>query len=82
MSRPDGEPAFPWQYVDDGQPAEIHFGMTLRDYFAAKAMAGYLTGHAIHSQQYADWARNPPHCEEVASRAYAYADAMLQERQK
>jgi hypothetical protein len=41
-------------------------GMDLRDYFAAKAMQGFLTGHY---DLY-------PH--EVAERAYAMADAMLE----
>ncbi|MFG0353564.1 hypothetical protein ACF8LD_04960 [Pseudomonas sp. zbq_5] len=45
-------------------------GMSLRDYFAAKAMQALIEG-ALASD--ADF----PHRENVADRAYAYADAML-----
>jgi hypothetical protein len=48
-------------------------GMTLRDYFAAKAM------QAIRADKEFAW-RNDP--EQVADRAYAMADAMLKARQQ
>lgn len=35
--RDDGGPAFPHVHVRDGRPAEICDGLSLRDYFAAKA---------------------------------------------
>jgi hypothetical protein len=45
-------------------------GMELRDYFAAKAMQGYLTGdYDLH-----------PH--EVAEKAYVIADWMLAKREE
>jgi len=44
--------------------------MTLRDYFAAKAMQGYITG---------DYDVYP---REIVQRAYAIADAMLEEKEK
>lgn len=45
-------------------------GMTLRDYFAAKAMQGYITGdYDVY-----------PH--EIAQKAYEIADAMLEEQAK
>jgi hypothetical protein len=58
-------PAFPRNYDDDG-----HNGMTLRDYFAAKAMAG-ICSH-----------RDTWGCgiEEIATRAYEVADHMLKAR--
>lgn len=35
----DGGPAFPvWELNGNGQPEMTGFGMTLRDYFAAKAL--------------------------------------------
>lgn len=53
-------------YGEDGRPA-----MTLRDYFAAKALEGML----------ADSSCNP--CADVASEiAYNYADAMLKAREQ
>jgi len=44
--------------------------MTLRDYFAAKAMQGYIAG---------DYDAYP---HEVAQKAYEIADAMLEEQAK
>jgi hypothetical protein len=50
-------------------------GMTLRDYFAAQALTGYIA------------AFSGPHCnfpaaDAAATRAYKYADAMIAERNK
>jgi len=36
------ESAFPWQ-IDNGETMRGHKGMTLRDYFASKAMQGMLS---------------------------------------
>lgn len=66
-----GGPAFPVLIVD--RPKELtHFnGMTLRDYFAAKAMQGFMANKS-----------NPMHYqpEEDAQWAYIMADAMLKAR--
>ena len=65
-----GGPAFPNEAYGNSGP---HIGMTLRDYFAAKAMLGIL---------------NDPHREinhpydAVASYAYSLADAMLAAREQ
>lgn len=64
----DGGPAFP---VQDSAAWQGH-GMTLRDYFAAKAMMAYLT----HEQG----ATAPESM--IAGAAYKYADAMLEARNK
>ena len=61
------KPAFP-QYQPHPDP--FSHGMTLRDYFAAKAMQGFLTG------DYDLYAH------EVVQRAYEIADAMLTAREK
>ena len=67
MSDDDGGPAFS---VPRDAPAD---GMSLRDYFAAKAMAAMLTIEDVHlnyvESQLARW-------------AYEQADAMLAERNK
>lgn len=60
-----GGPAFPKNY---GVPNE---GMTLRDYFAAKAMQGLLA--ADPDTRWDDY--------DCAKYAYAQADAMLAERE-
>ena len=67
----NNEPAFPGtQYARGISPSGHNAGMTLRDYFAAKAMQGYLT----HEQ-----AANSPE-DVVAGWAYSMADAMLRAR--
>jgi len=63
-----GGPAFPSGY----EVPEYH-GMTLRDYFAAKAMQGFIA-YATHKGIYA-----PPD-EELAKVSYQLADAMLKAR--
>ncbi len=50
-------------------------GMSLRDYFAAKAMQALIEGALASDSDF-------PHGENVSGRAYAYADAMLAERAK
>ena len=47
-------------------------GMTLRDYFAAKAMQGIL----------AAWGQGIPPRKELSAAAYGMAEAMLEERSK
>ena len=68
MSEFDGGAAFPIVHPD-GQGVQ-YYGMSLRDYFAAKAMQGRL---AVPG--YVD-------VEQAAAMAYRMADAMLKERAK
>jgi hypothetical protein len=65
------ESAFPWS-VDDGQKIVGNKGMTLRDYFAAKAM------QPINSQAI-DYAK--AEASDMARKAYMIADAMLKARE-
>ena len=70
----NGGPAFP--VLDHITPERLAFashGMTLRDYFAAKAMQGFMANKNIPT-------RFSP--EDDASYFYAIADAMLAERAK
>ena len=63
----NGGPAFPLK-----EPlSSDHEGMTLRDYFAAKAMQGFLT-HEFGADAPSD---------KVAAWSYEMADAMLKARQ-
>ncbi|HEC5301787.1 TPA: hypothetical protein QCG78_004359 [Enterobacter asburiae] len=70
----NGGPAFPREDYqangyDKGFEKLGQEGMSLRDYFAAKAMQGELaSGDASN------------HVENIASRSYAIADAMLKAR--
>ena len=75
MTKDTGGPAFPVVIPLD-QSAESHMGMTLRDYFAAKALQG-LMGR--------DWSDFKVSDQELiaiwAQSAYGVADAMLKARQ-
>ena len=69
----NNEPAFPVpSYVNaDGETHDVSFqGMTLRDYFAAKAMQAIVSVPDVDMshESYADW-------------AYRQADAMLKARE-
>ena len=71
----DGGPAFPvWELNGKDQPEMTGFGMSLRDYFAAKAMQGLLAAqvHGFNDRP----AKGP-----FASMAYEMADAMLKARE-
>jgi hypothetical protein len=76
VSNNTGGPAFPtgtWEY--DGQNNVLPYqegGMTLRDYFAAKAMQELMT--------YKDRPAYLRPVDEVATDAYEMADAMLKAR--
>jgi hypothetical protein len=62
-----GGPAFPGLHPS----AECRFqeeGMTLRDYFAAKALQGFISRGGNYNAEF------------DADRAYAFADAMLKAR--
>lgn len=74
MNTPDNPPAFPHFIPGDERYATIReSGMTLRDYFAAKAMQGYCTCPSTVDS----WSVLT-----TAEQAYQIADAMLKEREK
>lgn len=58
----------------DPPPTELHPGMTLRDYFAAKAMQGYLASFDPHGEP-VEFATK------IAEYAYTIAAAMLKARE-
>lgn len=80
MNRIDnGGPAFPeagLSGLPNGEFIHGREGMTLRDYFAAKAMQGFIAG------LYADTNNHGFTVEGNVAAAYAYADAMLKAREK
>lgn len=69
------DPAFPMNELDQqtGYVAVQHFGMSLRDFFAAKAMHGVFTNPISSSAAEQEY---------IARHAYRMADAMLAERAK
>ena len=62
-ARRNGGPAFP--------VGTAYQGLTMRDYFAAKAMQGLL----------AAWTHGVPDSGPIAKTAYFYADSMLKARE-
>jgi len=79
----DGGPAFPCE-VDSTQPLHRQvgntiwqtYGLTMRDYFAAKAMQALIASRSIdHENGYYDE-------DVVGDSAYAMADSMLATRSK
>ncbi len=69
MSTNTGGPAFPQCSYNMKGGYDITGGMTLRDYFAAKAMQGMLAASENYSTS------------ELALYAYDVADAMLKQRE-
>ena len=68
-------PAFPTtQYVTGFYPSGHTEGMTLRDYFAAKAMQGFASTIDISDADYQE------HFGYIAKDCYEIADAMLEAR--
>ena len=80
MSAPnDGGPAFPVLQVtttEEGPFVRGASGMSLRDYFAAKAMEAWVSTFA-HSRHPAENGG----ADDVARSSYALADAMLRARE-
>jgi len=70
----NGGPAFPAPdvYHPNGQIEYGAAGISIRDYFAAKAITGYCPGREC----------SDAHIAELASWAYRMADAMILERNK
>ena len=72
-TKPNNPLAFPSEV---GSREALQKGMTLRDYFAAKAMNGYLSasidliGHGM-----------PIDAKNIANECYLIADAMLKQRE-
>ena len=66
----DGGPAFPMIYQGDTRSDAV--GMTLRDYFAAKAMQGIVASAGTAEMR----------VDEAANFSYLLADAMLAAREQ
>lgn len=76
----DGGPAFPVGVIDIGSfvKSEVREwptkGISIRDYFAAAALTGFIAATPEES----DW----PKCTDAAESAFNVADAMIAEREK
>ena len=71
-------PAFPTQFLDADKQVWIRDkGMTLRDYFAAKAMQSDISNATAQIEfQIGHW-----NLDAIATRAYEMADAMMKARE-
>jgi hypothetical protein len=80
----DGGSAFPFGQVSEitGQPINGYFapGMTLRDYFAAKAMSAVIANRLEEARTSGNTYKNPTLSEIIAEDCYIVADAMLKAR--
>lgn len=81
----NGGPAFPIHLAGtsyDGKHLPQD-GMTLRDYFAAKAMQGLCAGYSApdDSDGWPDSSSGTHHFEIVADYAYKFADAMIKAKE-
>ena len=65
------KPAFPF-VAEDHTGMMINMGMTLRDYFAAKAMQAIVSKEVSHVSWVDEYAKN----------AYKMADAMMKAREQ
>lgn len=86
----DGGFAFPvWELNGNGRPEMTGFGMTLRDYFAAKAMAAFIAEPINEGESGTAWrwaSQLQMHTQMsgpdiFAHAAYMMADAMLKARE-
>ena len=75
MAKNDGGPAFPRTGEGFGNPTYDVAGMSLRDYFAAKAMQARIANPSLFE-------RFGCTAEEVAVDSYKFADALIAEREK
>jgi len=76
------EPAFPQErMLPDGSHEECE-GLSVRDYFAAKAMQSLILDDEVHEQvKEANFGEDEWH-EFVVFCSYKFADAMMKRRQK
>ena len=83
MSKQDGGPAFPVQFLKIATPEMIQEhpgkGMSLRDYFAAKAMQAYLSSDPLLESTFQSGGMTD--IPKLVRYSYETADEMLKERE-
>lgn len=79
----DGGPAFPTDTEHQNGPNRMHLeGMSLRDYFAGKALIGFLNREHFLSVVMDARRQDRDHSDVIAEDCYALADAMIRARGK
>ena len=77
----NGGSAFPFSVDVDGTKA-INIGLSIRDYFAAKAMQGFLANNVTVEQILRYSPIDEKACDTYSDFAYEIADSMLSRREK
>jgi len=77
---PDGGPAFP-TFFPDPEVGSGYAGMTLRDYFAGQALAGYLASPINKFTHQLDVDPEQLNMGVITRDAYDLADAMISARE-
>jgi len=83
MSNETGGPAFPCERQLTDQDVLAFEGISIRDYFAAKAMQAFITLHEealVRDGACYDWSKDGSSSEIVSEQSYGVADAMLRAR--
>jgi len=75
-NKPKNIDAFPCDNKSEG-----YRGMSLRDYFAAKAMQGLFSSMGEITNSWSKMARDIPLKDYISEYAYEVADAMLKQRE-
>lgn len=70
-------PAFPFACQGPTTGPEFYYGITIRDYFAAKALQGWLASFGPETT-----IESTEHEKIIAAFAYRISDAMIAERSK
>ena len=79
MTTNTGGPAFPHEYKYGDGTAQRCDGMSLRDFFAAKAMQGWVASSPIISGEPMNGSAEM--AEQIAGASFVLADAMLRARE-
>ena len=84
--RKEDRPAFPLlakppSEGEEFEPYSQYVGISMRDYFAAKAMQSWLLNHEEVNYWFSDYSEAEAMVF-IAERSYMLADAMLKQREK
>ncbi len=80
-NKPNNPNAFPGMESSAfGQDTGHYHGMSLRDYFAAKAMQGLFSSMGEITNSWSEMAKDIPLKEYISNYAYEVADEMLKQR--
>jgi len=85
FNKPTNPPAFP-SSVDDGETVKYMLGISMRDYFAARAMQGYISARGWHPDfvfpEDFNFDEGKRAADAVSVSAYKWADEMLKAREE